>query len=60
VAHTSGYNVEEIACIAPTPILLAIHFMLFPKDYAEQLAGRMSVRTWVAVIVFLLIAWAHA
>jgi hypothetical protein len=59
-AHTKGFYSKEIAFITPLPIALAIYYILFPQDYVDQFRGKLSFRTWVAIVIIILLGVAHA
>lgn len=58
-AHTKGYYLEELAVICPAVIVVAISFILFPKDFVTQYAKKISVRMWIVVILALLLGFAN-
>ena len=59
LAHAQGYYIELLAFLAPALALLAVYFIFSPKDFVAQYAGKFSLRTWVVIILALLLGLAN-
>ena len=60
LAHTKGYYHMELAFIAPVFVFLAIYFILFPKDFVAQYAGKFTFRMWAAIALAFLVGFANS
>jgi hypothetical protein len=48
-----------LALLAPAISLLAVYFIVSPKDFVAQYAGKLSFRTWVVIILAILLGIAN-
>jgi hypothetical protein len=59
LAHTKGYYSEELALLMPAIAFIGLYFILFPKDFVAQYAGKFSLRMWIAIILAFVIGFAN-
>jgi hypothetical protein len=59
LAHSKGYYSEELALLMPAIAFIGLYFILFPKDFVSQYAGKFSLRMWVAIILAFVIGFAN-
>jgi len=58
-AHSKGYYWGELSLIAPAIGFIGLYFLFFPKEFAAQYTGKLSVRTWIAIILALALGFAN-
>ena len=58
-AITSGMYNKLLAFFSPALIIGAIYSLFFPNDFSDQSRKKLSLRMWIAIIMGLLLCFAH-